>query len=233
MKKAKKSARRKPVSVFKTVKAKPLSRAQKLKLLKQQQKTDKQKRRLDPFYINSDHIPKGRVYQWFSLLDEKTTEEAQEDGWKHVPFSRHNFNRRYNAKGKIVIGCTLLMENTAQHLSEYKEQEREKIQKQNDELVVGPMRRGEPFRLVSSGFVVSSAYERVPADAPPVIVSVAIRLRMSSGWQDAAAALGLTYQEYTRRRLIMQPILLSSDLVHENEKTEGVFEPVTLEIKKI
>ena len=234
MKKAKKSRKRKTIDIFKALRPKPLSRSQKLKLLKRQQKIDREKRRLDPFYINPDHIPKGKAYQWFSLKTpacsnaETIFDDAEENGWRAVPFSRHNFNRKRNAKGKIVIDGTILMENTARYVDECKAEDRAKISRMNDDAEIKPHRQGEPFRVLSPGFVVSSKYDNVPAGAKAIVAKIAINFRISRDWQDAAAALSLSPEEYARRRLLMEPPLLAS-----YEAGDSIFEPVELQMKKM
>lgn len=49
----------------------------------------------------------------------------------------------------------------------------------------------------------SEGYERVASSADPVDVEVTITFRMTGRWQDAAAALNLSNEEYARRRVAL------------------------------
>jgi hypothetical protein len=86
-------------------------------------------------------------------------------------------------------------------------------------------RKSRPFPLVSPSFMVSSDYPKLPAEAAPIEVNVTIKVRASVGWQDAAACLGLSVEEYARRRLLMEPPVLGPSPRFYDDKT---YEPVEL-----
>ena len=220
-----KSSAKKKIGKRKTLifRSKPLTRAQKLKLLKDRQKETREKRKVDPFYIHPSDIPDGRSYQWFSLTEKRAIEDAQECKWKAVPFSRHNFSRTYNSKGKIVCQNSLLMENSKAYVDSKDAENRNLV---NEMLAAQQIAPGK-LKFVSPSFMVSWDYKKLPADAKPVVVPVTIDFRVSVKWRDAAAALGLSDQEYARRRLLMEPHLLAS------YETDGkIYETVEIQIKR-
>jgi hypothetical protein len=117
------------------------------------------------------------------------------------------------------------MENLKKHVNDARSKEvAEAIS------IFGEMRKtfnkGGTFPLVDSSFIVAEDYKWVSHDAKPVVVQVAISLRVSRDWQDAAAALGLTTEEYARRRLLMEPPILATF------DAEKVYQPVELQVKR-
>jgi hypothetical protein len=215
-------------------KAKPLTRAQKAKRTRDRNELTKRMRAMDPFYVHPDTVPAGKAYQWFSLeilgaSNEDAIDRAKDDGWKDVPFSRHDFGRRCNAKGRIVVDNSVLMENSAEIVAgALKKDQAAARQMIADNPIGASKQEGHPFPIVSESFVISSFYETVPRDAAPVVVPVTISVRMDAGWQDAAVGLGLSNEEYARRRLLMTMPILAGEPAGDND---AVYEPVTLRVE--
>lgn len=194
----------------------------------------KERRVTDPFFIHPGDVPAGKAYQWFaqdvpglSSDDHDTIDRAKANGWKAVPFVRHDFSRRYRAKGSIVVRGMMLMENSAEYVTAGRLKDFDAAQTMFRESPCYPTKlQGAHFRIASDGFIVSSDYARVPPDAPSVPVPVTIQFLVNARWQDAASSLGLTNEEYVRRRLLMTSPVLA---------TEGdgkPYEAVTLQIRK-
>lgn len=233
-KKAKKVIRKTRKTPVWPLKSKPLTKAQKAKLTRERNELTKSMRAIDPFYIHPRDVPAGRAYQWVAmevmgLSNEDAVDRAKEDGWKPVPFARHDFGRKHNSKGRIVIGGMLLMENASSVPTEARKREQDDARNMLAETPIGATKtEGRSFPIVSDSFVVSSAYERVPSDAPAVTVPVTIQFSMNARWQDAAAGLGLSNEEYARRRLLMTMPILAGE--PGGWIGGGIYEAVTLRI---
>lgn len=191
----------------------------------------RKKRETDKYYIHPESIPSGKSYQWFahSILGEENEglDYAKAKGWRSVPFARHDFNRRYNINGEIIVDFSILMENDESVVKDSLEEVRKNAQVMLDESPVkssSSYMRGVP--IADSSFIVSSHYDRVASDSPPVQVNMTISFRVEAAWQDAASALGLTNEEYARRRVLMQMPLLAAT----NVGGEVVYEEVKLEV---
>lgn len=219
-------------------KAKPLTRAQKLKPLKVRQALTKQMRQSDPFYIHPDDVPAGKAYQWFSMtilgtLAEIGDEFALENGWKYVPYSRHDFPRKNRAQGRIIVNNCVLMECQSKRVTDLRHQEYRKAREQMAEVEAIFKKEGRSFPIVSDSFVVSSKYDYVQLDAPSVIVPITLSFSMDARWQDAASGLGLTNDEYARRRIVMTTPILAAEYSADDVKSDRVvYHAVTLKVEK-
>lgn len=214
------------------LKPRRLTKAEKAKLTRERNVTTRAMRLVDPYYIHPRDVPVGKAYQWIALSilgnsNEDAVDRAKEDGWKPVPFVRHDFANKYRSKGQIIVNDMLLMENAASVRDEARKKEQEEARKMAAESPCSPLKReGGRFPLVSDGFIVSEPYAAVPSGSDPVVVPVTIQFSMDARWQDAAAGLGLTNEEYARRRLLMAKPILAVD----NLDDEPIWAAVTLQI---
>ncbi len=215
-------------------KVKPLTKAQKLKLFNERKALTRRMRATDPFYIHADDVPSGKSYQWFALShfgvpNDDAIDRAKDDGWKSVPFARHNFGRKFRAKSGIVVNDMLLMENSSIVTKANRKKEEDDARQMLADSPCSTINQGGRFPIVSSSFVVSSDYKRILRDSPPVIVPVTISFSMDAGWQDTASSLGLTNEEYARRRILMTMPILAGEPTGGDD---ALYAAVTLRIEK-
>lgn len=175
--------------------------------------------------------PAQLAYQWApadSLLD------MQDAGWLAVPFERHKSElsaRKFNRDGFIVAFDQMLFQREAVLVRADRDLAHRKAKEnlQGHDAYQDPdhFRRGQVgfFKILSPSFMVSSAYEHVPVDAPPIDIDLTVKFRVSPRWQDAAAAIGLDITEYARRRLLMEPSVIATG-------DDRVFEFVELSISR-
>lgn len=197
------------------LKPRRLTKAEKAKRTIERNRVTRAKRRGgDPFYIHPYDVPVGRAYQWFSVDQAATLEMAKEDGWKDVPFSRHDFARKCRLRGGITVRGLRLMEHSESHVKERRDEEQAAARQMYRDSPVGAAMNlpfGDKFKFFSE-HIVSQDYQAVPHDAPPIEVDVTLKFRMHRNWQDAAAYLHLTNEEYVRRRLLMtSPLMHRAD----------------------
>jgi hypothetical protein len=159
--------------------------------------------RPDPFEITA---PLGKAYQWASLHPDSTheLETYKRSGWKPVRASRHpDFP---SEKGKIIFGNSILLEMPRKKYDDLVKADVDRafqqMREQRDILGMDKDNiRSAIGRIMPESFVVSKPYES--AESGFLDLQVNITMRIPWRWKDAAAALQLTPQEYTRRRLIM------------------------------
>ncbi len=169
--------------------------------------------------------PIGLTYQW--VLAEHV---RRYPGWVQVPFDRHESEMPAdtNEDGAIVYLGNMLVQQDQSLVQAYLALPRNLALKNLQEhSAYSGNRRGSP-QILSESFIVSSNYPSIPSDSPPIDVDITIKFRVSARWQDAAAALGLDVQEYARRRLIMENILLAPYGYREDR----AYEPVELQITR-
>lgn len=166
----------------------------------------------DPFHVNPATIPHGVALQWISLnVDD--LERAQYSGWKPV-------EGQDGVKGNMLVWAPI---EVAKAQTDANIKSAKDLKAEMDKLFGRKERRGVPF--VSPSFMGSWDYQRIPPDAKPIDVDITIKLRVSAKWQEAAAFLALDPQEYARRRLLMERVILGpiSDYC-----VDGIYEPVEL-----
>ena len=159
----------------------------------------------DPFYIDPKKIPAGKAYQWVSLeqASSRMLAQAKDDGWKPVKWRKGLVPTSYRIKGQVVYRDTLLMEHTANHVAVQRAKEI------NDALRMD--KESDP-RGHASAQIIFKEYTQVPHNAPPITVEIAISFSMDRAWQEAASFLGLSNEEYARRRVLMtNPVLIKDE----------------------
>lgn len=171
--------------------------------------------------------PAGLAYQW--VLAEHLRKYP---GWVSVPFARHSSEipADTNEDGSIVYLGNVLVQR-AEELVKAELSIPQKLALKNLQehpAYRAPGERYSPFPVLSESFMVSREYAVVPADSPPIDVDITIKFRVSRRWQDAAAALGLDAQEYARRRLLMEDMVLAS----YGDQTDRFYLPVELYITR-
>ena len=115
-------------------------------------------------------------------------------GWFHPPIE---------SRADVVYRDTMLMEHTAKHVAVQRTKEI------NDAL---RMEKESDLRGSASAQIISKEYTPVPHNAPPITVKIAISFSMDRAWQEAASFLGLSNEEYARRRVLMtNPVLIKDE----------------------
>lgn len=173
----------------------------------------------DVFALYASQPKKGMAYQWLAIpaADQPLPMDrvVLSAGWRHVPFRRHNklIPKRHRVMGAIVVDGLLLVERTEELHQDARRAGHRAAQnmiRQFYEALGIPEpadRRGWSGEgnatILSSAIITSSAYQRVPADAPDAYATVPIVIRVPASWQDAASALGISEAEYARRKVIL------------------------------
>jgi hypothetical protein len=170
----------------------------------------------DPLYIDPKSIPHGIALQWTSADSDIPL------GWEPVPnVGVIQLNRLIWATIEVAE------EERAANIGRARKQMADAAALFGLDEYGRKLSHQYGFPFVSPSFMVSTQYATVPADSLPIDVDIAIKVRASVRWQDAAACLGLTVQEYVRRRLLMEPSVLGPIDFNEN-----AYEPVTLSITR-
>lgn len=204
-----------------------MKKPQKRTTKKARDKITASRRRDDPFFVHPDDVPEGKVWQWFSLkikgipVDPATLESAASEGWRPVRRGRK----------KVVVKDNLLMQNT----KAFVDAQLDLVRNNGQVLDATTSVRMANDHMVSTDFLVSGNYQQVPADAPDIVVNVTIRVKIKPSWQNAAAMLGLTPTEYTRRRLIQgkTPLMVDRMAYLPWDDTPPLYEPGELEFREI
>ncbi len=179
----------------------------------------------DPFFIHPETIPDGVALQWIPLnVDD--LERVQATGWKPV-------DGVDGVKSNMLVWAPKEVAK-AQRDADF---DRAKEQIREASALFGLDEYGhklnrQVFPLVSPSFMVPTKYASIPDDSPSVDVDITIKFRVSARWQDAAACLGLEVQEYARRRLFMEPIVLGPIYEYDSDP-KRIYEPVELYTKRI
>lgn len=185
----------------------------------------------DPFYLDERLIPAGWAYQWSTHVDPRS-------GWRAVPYSRHAHDfpkEAQGADGFIAIWGLVLTEIPADfvkaELANSTQRARDMVS--HFDRSIGREEEGRRgFWIMPEGWLVSYSKEEVaeldppPRDGPPVEVAVTLLMKVPSRWDNAAAYLKLTLNEYTRRRILMERPVLG---VMDPFSAETVYEPVVLQ----
>ena len=183
----------------------------------------------DPFYLDPKLIPVGWAYQWSVYVDPRS-------GWRAVPYSRHAHDFPKAAQsddGFIIIKGLCLAEIPAQFV---KAELINQSQKARDmmadfDAAVGREGSGKGMWIMPSSWVESYSREELAKidapgpNSPPVEVSVTLLMQVPGRWNDAAAYLKLSLNEYTRRRIMMERLVLGC---MDPFSPEAVYEPVSL-----
>lgn len=177
--------------------------------------------------LDSPKPRKGFAYQWAPFPQDQTDTETVATyvaaGWKPVKRCRGFVAKR----GKIIFNRCILMEIPLARQRELVDADIKRARNQDEGIrklfgLDAETRRIYGGRagtqLVSQDFMVSSAYETVPSDADPVDVPVVVMLRLSRRFQDAAAALKLSNEQYAQRRMAL----------YVRGELAGILLPVTL-----
>jgi len=179
----------------------------------------------DPFFIHPETIPDGVALQWV-LPEPSAMREALRAGWKPV-------KEQDEVGGQVLVWASKEVARAQADV----DIGRAKQQMADARALFGmdgqkPSPYHGSIKIVGSDFVETKVYESVPSDAPSIDIDVTIKFRVSARWQDAAASLGIEVNEYTRRRLLMESVVLGPCGIGDCV-INGVYEPVQLFTKRM
>lgn len=188
----------------------------------------------DPFYLDEKLIPAGWAYQWSAYVDPRS-------GWRAVPYSRHAHDFPKEAQGPdgfITIKGLTLAEIPASYVKAelVNAAQRARDMISDFDRSIGGKESGKGFWIMPEGWLASYSADEVseidppPQEGPSVEVAVTLLMKVPSRWNNAAAFLKLTLNEYVRRRILMErPVLGCMDPF----STEAFYEPVVLKFSPL
>lgn len=178
----------------------------------------------DPFYLDPALIPARWAYQWMPSIDPSSH-------WRAVPYSRHAHDFPTAARtsdGGIEIKGLVLAETQATNVMAELELVRKKSKNQMGDLAEEMGKKdGQGFWIAPPSWNASYTSAELremapPAEVgPPITIEVQMWVKVPARWASAAAYLKLPLQEYARRRIVMERMVLgcmdpfSERAVHE------------------
>jgi|SRR5579859_770117 len=146
----------------------------------------------DPLYVDPATIPTGFALQWVNEHGNDNVDTALDRGWSRV-------------KNVLPVQGQVLLWATTEHAHAQRDEliaaARKQFDDANELFQIGKRSYSSAMPIAPPSFMVSTAYEVVPADVEPIDVEVKVKLRLSRRFQDAAAALKLSVEEYAQRRM--------------------------------
>lgn len=189
----------------------------------------------DPFYLDETLIPVGWAYQWSTYLDPRS-------GWRPVPYSRHAHDFPKVAQsdaGFIEIKGLTLAEIEAKHVTGELLRNEQKARDLAGEFdrSLGREAGGKGFWIMPESWVASYTTAEIRdmepplRDGPPIEVAITLIMKVPARWNNAAAYLKLTLNEYARRRILMErPILGCTERWDGSPDAEPLYEPFLLKL---
>jgi len=147
----------------------------------------------DPFHIHQETVPEGVALQWITLSADDLV-RVQASGWQAV-------EGQDAIKGNLLVWAPKALADAQRDANIQRAKDQVEEVRALFQMDAGGHREGTHFLLVSESFMVSSDYGCTPTGAKPLDVEIKVNFRLSWRFQDAAASLGLSPQEYAQRRM--------------------------------